>query len=387
MKTLQGFLRLAQGVTLGALLLGSTGAWADKPDLKTEDQHHDDIGDGCGTVLTKEQADVVSYLQSIGAYDTGPIPRYFLDVPLTVHIVRFSNGTGGLTQAQVDQTIADANAHYVAAGVQFFQSGATRFINSDAFMLNIDTTAEINALKQTDVVPNTVNVYFTMNLAVEDGSDPDTLPDALCGHSSFTSMAVQGVAMANSCTSSGGNTSTFAHELGHYFDLFHTHETAMGAECPNGSNCATAGDLVCDTPADPRLDLPNMLNFGTCAYMGTGTRCGQPFNPDPTNLMSYAGDCRTHFTAGQNDRVLATLVNLRPNLLGGQLNVTWVNFYDDAGTGAYGDPFNNLPQAINATAPGGRIVFRPSAAAMTTTLNVPMTLDAFRGTATLGRNY
>ena len=57
----------------------------------------------------------------------------------------------------------------------------------------------------------------------------------------------------NDCTAAGGNDTTLSHELGHYFDLYHTHETSFGTECPSGSNCQSAGDMVCDTPADPNL--------------------------------------------------------------------------------------------------------------------------------------
>ncbi|MBL0071623.1 MAG: hypothetical protein IPP34_07360 [Bacteroidetes bacterium] len=35
--------------------------------------------------------------------------------------------------------------------------------------------------------------------------------------------------------------------MGHFFGLYHTFETQFGSELANGSNCATTGDLVCDT--------------------------------------------------------------------------------------------------------------------------------------------
>ena len=47
----------------------------------------------------------------------------------------------------------------------------------------------------------------------------------LCGEASFTATAVQGVLMDIDCAGSAANPSTFAHEIGHYFDLYHTHET------------------------------------------------------------------------------------------------------------------------------------------------------------------
>lgn len=96
-------------------------------------------------------------------------------------------------------------------------------------------------------------------------------------------------------------THVLSHELGHCLGLYHTHDTPYGAELVNGSNCSTAGDLICDTPADPGLHLPGNLNIYTCAYTGTGVDVnGQPYTPLTNNIMSYAiWDCYNAFTAGQ----------------------------------------------------------------------------------------
>jgi hypothetical protein len=93
-----------------------------------------------------------------------------------------------------------------------------------------------------------------------------------------------------------------SHEMGHYFNLLHTHEG--GNELANGSNCTTEGDYVCDTPADP-YDKPGASSTG-CAYTGTATDAsGQPYAPDLKNLMGYwhTRGCQTdHFSPGQLER-------------------------------------------------------------------------------------
>jgi hypothetical protein len=95
--------------------------------------------------------------------------------------------------------------------------------------------------------------------------------------------------------------STSPHEVGHCLDLYHTHETAFGTENINGSNCSSAGDLVCDTPADPRLGSNN-VNFN-CEYVGGGG-----FNPLTDNVMSYSrGLCRDSFTTLQGSRMRQAL--------------------------------------------------------------------------------
>lgn len=368
--------------TLTLLAAGwlADGASAQTPLPKTADSYTTPAAraghDECGTQRTPEDLEVALMLQSIGAYELPDgAPRYVLEVPMTMHIVRRTNGTGGISQADVDQTVVDANANWAATGIRFFQRGATRFINSDAFYFDIDTQAEINALKQTDVVADSINVYFTRELADEGGG--------LCGQSSFTSTAIQGLVMANGCTAQGGNTSTFSHEIGHYFDLYHTHSDD---ECPDGSNCTTAGDLLCDTPADPGLN--SNVNVFNCIYVGTETRCGDAFDPDPRNFMSSGAvrECHDRFSPQQRNRALATLINLRGGLIEAPgLNVTWVSFtYSGVEEGTYARPYNDLTSAIAATAANGLIVIKAGSTPAPITISVPRRLDSFRGTTRIG---
>lgn len=86
---------------------------------------------------------------------------------------------------------------------------------------------------------------------------------------------------------------TLTHELGHFFNLFHTFQGC------DGSNCATSGDRVCDTPS---CNQP----WYECTEPGSATdsTCG------PTqltmNYMDYVQDvCMYMFTAGQATRMTA----------------------------------------------------------------------------------
>ena len=81
--------------------------------------------------------------------------------------------------------------------------------------------------------------------------------------------------------------SCLPHEMGHLFGLLHTFEG--GTETVNGSNCDTAGDLICDTPADPYVEGSDTLwlgNNGEFIFTGLDVN-GAYYQPDVGNIMSY----------------------------------------------------------------------------------------------------
>ena len=331
----------------------------------------------CSTHITPETAAALLAQEKAGAYALNDKDRvrteYLLQVPITFHIVRRTDGTGGISTTDVASTLDSANVWWAATGIRFFQSGAFDYISSDSLYLGVDTDAEFGTLWSTNAVPNTINVYFI-------GAMPG------CGRSSFSPDAVQGIAVRNDCTMQASYPTSLAHELGHYFDLYHTHETVFGVECPDESNCSTAGDKVCDTPADP--DVSKMGFLFACTYVGTAMACGnQAYFPDPTNLMSYGAACRNHFTQGQRDRALATLINVRSSLIQAPgLNVTWVdfNFAFPFHTGSYTLPFDNLASAEAATNVGGTVVIKTGSTRTGYTFTKALHWDSFRGVARIG---
>ncbi len=342
----------------------------------------------CGTVLTPEAAAVVAELQRRGFYDLPAdfqIESFVPRVPVTLHVVRRSDETGGISAAVATAHFNEARGYWDAMGIDLFQAGNVRFID-DTGLFDVESEAELLAVWSTDVVPNTVNVYFVNSISLIIGGDA-------CGIGTFSAFGpVQGVIVnATDCTNQTQN-STLAHEIGHYFDLLHTHETFYGAECPDGSNCASAGDLVCDTPADPDLSLPSNMDHSspTCTYIGTQSRCGVPFSPDTGNVMSYASPrtCRDTFSTGQRNRALATLINLRSSLIeSGQPSTIWVDF--DAGTlfpnGNFTDPYVTLTDALNAVSPGGQVVIKAGVTDATGEFSQPAVIDAFMGSAVIGQ--
>lgn len=260
----------------------------------------------CGTKLTPAD---------IAAFNAEPPIQFNMSltlpantcIPVSLHIVRKSDGTGGISLNQFYKGLQDCNAKYAGTGLTFHLHDII-YLDSDDYYLNINTDAEIDNLLNESPVANTVNVYCTENLS--------SGGVGLCGRGSFTTSSPQGIALANNCVGVPGNDSSFPHELGHYFDLFHTHETAFGSELVDGSNCTTAGDKLCDTPADPGLDPANNID-NNCTYTGTATDAnGDSYSPDTHQIMSYAPKlCRDVFSPQSQAKILNTLTTKRAYLL------------------------------------------------------------------------
>jgi hypothetical protein len=211
-------------------------------------------------------------------------------IPIKAHIVRRSDGTGGLSTTVLDAAIATMNTKYATLKMSFYLCGGIHYIDSDAFYAT-DVNKE-NDLLVLNNVNDAVNIYFVGDLVAG--------TSGLNGISAFPSADPldNRIIMWNTATSNGV---TLPHEMGHYWNLYHTHETFLGKEFVNGTNCSTAGDLVCDTPADPCCYF---YNQSTCTYTGTAKDPNnQTYNPMVNNLMSYYGLCRDIFTPGQYARM------------------------------------------------------------------------------------
>jgi len=264
------------------------------------------VADGCGTQLSPEDAATLwrrhQDAPQLEDADIASGPTYV--VPVSFHVVRRSNGSGGINESQLAAGLSLANSSFAGAGMSFCQVGPVHYVDSDFYYLQANTNADILELFTINRVPSTVNVYLLPFLTTESG--------ALCGLATFSIQTNGGVAMRYSCIGTATQGTSFPHEIGHYFDLFHTHE---GLQCTNGVGCESSGDLLCDTPPDPTLGTHNVIPG--CTYTGTEPDpCGtmQPFVPLVNNFMSYSpGPCRNAFTPGQLARARSTLITQRPD--------------------------------------------------------------------------
>ncbi len=253
----------------------------------------------CGTVVSDEQIANELEWQAAGLFDGGAVAGTgdFKYVRVAIHIVRYSNGTGGISPAEIQIGLDQANDEFANSEIVFIPIHRD-FIDSDTYATL--TEPEGDLLRGVNVVAGALNIYF--------------VPSApYCGQATFpagtpSGGGPQGIIMQNSCTTAGG---ILSHEIGHYLLLYHTHETAFGSDCPSGGNCSARGDLVCDTPPDPGLHTCDG-NLGSCvdncAYTGSATCNGVTYAPNVRNTMSYTDpECMLGFSAGQEGRIATAI--------------------------------------------------------------------------------
>lgn len=225
-------------------------------------------------------------------------------IPIRPHIVRKSDGTGGYPLANLNNVMALTNKQYLQSGtgIQFYFAGTTPdYIDNDGLYDQYEQYGE-RAFNGRDA-NNALNQYYVHN-----GPGPYAyLPDAnnVINTRSVLPDATNDFDMGNRI---------IPHELGHNFNLLHTFDSSYGNELVTrgaGANCATAGDLVCDTPADPWGRFPNTTDCivacppsYTCTFRDSQNNT---YTPSLTNIMSYYVPCIYDFTPGQVERMQAGL--------------------------------------------------------------------------------
>lgn len=233
-------------------------------------------------------------------------------IPIRFHVLRRNDGTGGADMASLNSALVLLNQLYQPAGIAFYMQGTQPdYINNTTYF-DFDDSEETLADAQ-DVL-SAVNIYITNTLSY--GGVTVAGYGYYPGSSAYSNRVF--------IISSQLTGYSLVHELGHYFNLYHTFQNNRSTTVANRElvirpgdlqngrpftpNCTLTGDLVCDTPADP-YGIPGATVLG-CTYTGTVSDAnGDLFKPIVSNIMSYNLACSraSDFTAGQYARIATGL--------------------------------------------------------------------------------
>jgi Pregnancy-associated plasma protein-A len=286
------------------------------------------------------------------------------------YIVSDDNGSNAAaTPTEVENEFNQMVNDYAPNNLCFANMGF-RYIRSTNINNNIncDNPASYSALNPW-LVPNCITVFFQQVLNSNSGNgyggNAYAIPNTFCS-----------VATGN--INQGRTTS---HEVGHCLGLLHTFEPNNGFENINGSNCATVGDQVCDTPSDPWARGACFARSG-CNYTGNcvDANGASNFSPPYNNIMSYwwLGSCvPNNFTVGQFTR-LNSFLSTNAGLISTLSNTNVLE-----GPSTYNSTYGMI-SAINALATSGAVLCTNncvvSMAGRKVTLN-----PGFRATPTTGK--
>lgn len=258
----------------------------------------------CG--LTDENAE--SIRERIARYHQMNVPTNHLRVATTYLPVRFflvakSDGSDRVPVHKALDALCRMNEEFEPHEIQFFIKEFKRPDNDDIHgdPNSNDGRAAIRDL----MVYDAINIFL-----VEDISNGIAAyfqpPQGPGGNDWIVSAAVY-----------ADDEKTLPHETGHFLDLLHPHagwecmaydEDVHGnpvtvtencgaeIELVNGSNCETAGDMICDTPADYGFWSESNCNWSLQIFDFNN----DPLNPMLENIMGYYGGCNDYvFTDGQ----------------------------------------------------------------------------------------
>jgi hypothetical protein len=220
-----------------------------------------------------------------------------LYIPITIHQVRHTNGTYSKNSSLEPffHSLVSLNRVFSEVHIQFYVNKNIDYIDNDTYLY-----PAYNSVAHKQLITNYKN-STTVNVWILDGwSDVTSIGYGGPG----------GVQLADLTER------TVIHEFGHFFTLIHTFDFENGIEkvARTGGNCATAGDGICDTHADPyglstSQIIGDVLEHKNCEVISnTKDLSNAMYTPPFDNFMSYYNNaCGLKFTPQQFDRMLTSI--------------------------------------------------------------------------------
>jgi len=280
----------------------------------------------CGNTYSDQMSQIDRYLVNKKMAKSNPSKsrNAVTYIPIQFHLITRNNGTGGIQVTDMLDQLCLLNEQFGAFDIIFYLADVPNIVANDVIYDNHTLTSGEFTMRQRRN-REALNVWVVNNATPAGGPAVGTV----LGYYDPTNDWI--VIRKNQIS---GSNNTLAHEVGHFFSLFHphlgwdaepysiqTHGMRVAGKSPSGrdtelmdkSNCETAGDMICDT--DP--DYNFALTWNGCTFnVDVQDPNGDLVDPDETLLMSYFNDeCTSKFTETQVEMMVADVASPGRNFL------------------------------------------------------------------------
>jgi hypothetical protein len=211
-------------------------------------------------------------------------------IPVVFHVVTATDGTGNVTDTQINQQIAEMNQDYAggessqASNTEFqFTLQSIRHWANNSWFNDPDSAQGEAALKTATHTGDkrTLNIWSTNTSFLGYATFPEWYAD----DPQLDGIVIQYGSLPGGPITNFNLGKTATHESGHWLGLYHTFQ----------GSCSASNDQVSDTPAERTETSGCPANKDTCPAAGV----------DPVhNYMDYSYDsCYNQFTPGQKARM------------------------------------------------------------------------------------
>ncbi len=280
----------------------------------------------CGTSGAAGEELIPRLERNIRALNESPaLGRDIQFVPVRFHLVAENDGDGRVLESQILELLCALNEDFLPMNIQFYLKNENATLPQGSYLRNgltyinntviyNDHTSALALMNNLYREPNAMNIWVVANATPPGGGLGVTL--------GYYSPQYDWIVLRTADATP--ESTTLTHEIGHFFSLPHPHRgwdnqpfipnpvpqwaidagfteptpnpapaTSPGGvatEKMSGSNCATAGDLICDTKPDYNFGF----SWNTCNYTGGAMDPdGVVVDPEEKLFMGYFGNCPT----------------------------------------------------------------------------------------------
>ena len=272
-------------------------------------------GSWCGTVGEDARAIAIRLADNQLALKNKQLvyPRSTVFVPIKFHLIGKDDGTRRIPMSDVYDQLCELNSHFSDQDIQFYIKEGLDLIDNSLLYENHMAYQNIMAHHADQ---KAINVFLMETV--------NALEETIVG---YYNKSFDWIVLRNADV---GRNRALTHEIGHFFSLLHPfhgwdlepydpkiHGTPAPDYSPMGiptekmdhSNCATAGDRLCDTPADY-----NFFGWPNCEYDGGALDpSGTLVNPEEKLFMNYFNCNREeyYFSEEQKAIMMADLLSTK----------------------------------------------------------------------------